>query len=384
MPEAYLTATGAFLPGPPVSSDDIEKLLGHIGDEPSRLRARILRNNGIVARHYAIDRETGRPSHTSAQLAAEAVRVALRKRGLSLADLDVLAAATSIPEHSVPGHASMVHGELGSHPFEIASMHGVCSAGITALKYATMAVRGGEARVAVASAVERTSSVLRAAHFTAELRARTAAEEDDLYIGFDQEFLRYMLSDGAGAVVVEPAPREGGLSLRIEWVDLVSFAHELPTCMYMGGQRTVGGGLRGWRDGDSLDAAIRAGELNLHQDVKLLGTHIVQTCARSLEMLKAKRPLDAASVSWFLPHYSSEFFRAKTHDELVRVGFPIPYERWCSNLVERGNVGSASAFVMLDDFCASGRLRAGDTVLLMVPESGRFSCAWAMLRAVAA
>jgi hypothetical protein len=37
---------------------------------------------------------------------------------------------------------------------------------------------------------------------------------------------------------------------------------------------------------------------------------------------------------------------------------------------------------MVDDLLASGRVRAGDTLLLLVPESGRFSCAWALLRAV--
>src|SRR5688572_463842 len=105
MPDAFLTATGAFLPGPPVTSDDIERVLGQLGDEPSRLRGRILRNNGIQARHYAIDRESGRPTHTSAQLAAEAVRVAIGRRGVPLADVDLLASATSVPEHSVPGHA---------------------------------------------------------------------------------------------------------------------------------------------------------------------------------------------------------------------------------------------------------------------------------------
>ena len=191
-----------------------------------------------------------------------------------------------------------------------------------------------------------------------------------------------LLSDGAGACLVQDKPKDSGLSLKVEWVELVSFAHELPVCMYMGGERTPSGGLVGWRDGESLEAGIRAGVLNIHQDVKVLGKHIVSTCARSLELLRRKHRFTPDDATWFLPHYSSEFFRDKTHDALVDVGFPIPYERWCSNLTERGNTGCASSLIMLDDFLASGRLRRGDGVVLLVPESGRFSCGWAMLRAV--
>lgn len=381
---AFITATSSVLPGLPVSNDEIEAVLGQVGSDPSRLRGRILRNNGIQSRHYAIDRATGLPTHTTAQLAAEAVRRACDQRGLPVEAVDVLACATSIPEHLMPGHASSVHGELGTHPCETATMHGVCGAGFTALKYAAMAVQTGSASTTVAVGAERTSMVLRSGAFRAELAARTLAEEQDPYIGFDQEFLRWMLSDGAGAFVLQDAPRPGQLSLQVEWIDAVSFAHELPTCMYMGGVRTPNGGLSGWRDGASMEDAIRTGALNIHQDVKLLAANMVTTCSRSFQILRERRGLHAEQVNWLLPHYSSEFFRSKTSDALDAVGFHIPYDRWCSNLITRGNTGCASILIMLDDFLASGRLREGDGVLLLVPESGRFSCGWAMLRAVSA
>lgn len=382
MPDAFITATSSVLPGPAIPNDAIEQVLGRVGTAPSRLRSRILKNNGIRQRHYAIDPTTGRPTHTTAGLAAEAIRAAVQSRGIPLTDIELMACATSIPEHLMPGHASMVHGELKSHACEIASLHGVCSAGISALKYATMAVQSGGTKNAVVSGTERTSMVLRGGAFRAEIAARTQAEEEDPYLGFNQEFLRWMLSDGAGACVVQDKPRESGLSLKVEWVELVSFAHELPVCMYMGGTPTADGGLVGWRDGESMEEGIRAGVLNIHQEVKLLGKHIVSTCARSLETVQRKHRFTPDDVTWFLPHYSSEFFRDKTHDALQDVGFPIPYERWCSNLTERGNTGCASSLIMLDDFLASGRLQKGDGVVLLVPESGRFSCGWAMLRAV--
>ncbi len=381
--DAFITAASAVLPGPAVANDDIESVLGALETGPSRLLARILRNNGIETRHYAIDRETHQPTHSSAQLAAQSVRAVCDLGGVQLTDVDLLACATSVPDQVVPGHASMVHGELGSHACEIVTTHGVCCAGMTALKYAVMAVRDGSTHTAVANAVERTSSFLRAPHFSAELKARTRAEEADPNIAFDQEFLRWMLSDGAGAVLVQGQPAPDRLSLRVEWIELVSFAHELPTCMYMGGQRTASGGLLGWRDTDSLDQALRGGFFNLHQDVKVLSKHIIEvTVTRTLEQIRKRRDLRAEDIDWMLPHYSSEYFRQKSFDGLARAGFEIPYEKWCSNLVQRGNTGCASILIMLADFLDSGRLNEGDAVLLIVPESGRFSSAWALLRAV--
>ena len=375
---AFITQTGAHLPGPPLDNDAIEERLGFLDARSGRLKRRILRNNGIQTRHYALDAD-GQPTESSAQMAAAAIRRATRD--IDPNSIDLLACGTSIVEHLVPGHASSVHGELGTHPCEIVTTGGVCCAGITALKYAAMAVGGGHARRAVASGTERTSAFLRQAHFSSELEARKV-DEDDPYVGFDQGFLRWMLSDGSGAVLVENEPRPSGLSLRIEWIELTSYAHELPTCMYMGGERTDDGGLKSLWDFDSMDTALKKGLLNLHQDVKALGEHIIDAGARSLLRALEKHPLSPEGVDYLLPHYSSEFFRDKTHARLAEVRFPIAQDKWRSNLVERGNTGCASIFIMLDDFLASGELKKGERVLLLVPESGRFSAALALLTAV--
>jgi 3-oxoacyl-[acyl-carrier-protein] synthase-3 len=53
----YVTAMGKFLPGEPVGNDEIEDHIGRVGGKPSRLRSRILRQNGIRTRHYATRRD---------------------------------------------------------------------------------------------------------------------------------------------------------------------------------------------------------------------------------------------------------------------------------------------------------------------------------------
>src|SRR5689334_19473998 len=153
MQPVYIQKLSAFLPNAPISNDEMEKVLGQINGKPSRVRRIILRSNGILARHYVIDPQTGEPRFNNAQLTAEAVR-GLSGDGFSLSQLDLLACGTSSPDQIAPGHAVMVHGELGNVPCETVSMAGICCAGIGALKYAHMAVASGAARRAVATGSE--------------------------------------------------------------------------------------------------------------------------------------------------------------------------------------------------------------------------------------
>jgi 3-oxoacyl-[acyl-carrier-protein] synthase-3 len=67
---------------------------------------------------------------------------------------------------------------------------------------------------------------------------------------------------------------------------------------------------------------------------------------------------------------------------MEEIGFPVPPERWFSNLATKGNTGSASIFILLEELFHSGRLRKGERLLCMIPESGRFSIAYMHLTVV--
>ena len=59
-------------------------------------------------------------------------------------------------------------------------------------------------------------------------------------------------------------------------------------------------------------------------------------------------------------------------------------EMWYSNLTRVGNIGSAAIFVILDEMMTDGLINDGDTLLCMVPESGRFVVSFMHLTAVSA
>ncbi len=374
--EVFLTRTGAFLPFEPVGNDQIEDVLGLVGGKPSRARRLVLRSNGIVSRHYAIDRATGEPAMNNAQLTARAIQAL----GDDIGHIDCLATGTSLPDQLMPGHAVMVHGELGWPRLEAISCAGICLAGTAALKHAWLSVRAGDARRAVATGSELASPILLGRNFEAEHEQKVQALETRPEIAFEKDFLRWMLSDGAGAVLLETAPR-GPLSLRIDWIELSSAAHELPTCMYAGAEKNSDESLRGWLSYSASEWQAQS-IFSVKQDVRLLNDNIVRASAEALHAVIEKHHLRADDIDWFLPHLSSAYFIQPTLDSLARAGLDIPRARWFTNLTTKGNTGSASPYIMLDELFRSGRIKPGQKLLMFIPESGRFSSGFVFMEAV--
>jgi 3-oxoacyl-[acyl-carrier-protein] synthase-3 len=374
--EVFITRTGAFLPLEPVGNDEIEQVLGMVGGRPSKARRIILRSNGIRTRYYALDRATGEPVMTNAQMAAKAVRALGEVSGVGC-----LAAATSHPDQLLPGHGVMVHGELGWPRLEVVSLAGVCVAGAAAFKHAWLSVRAGDVRRAVAVASEMPSPMLRGRNFEAEAEHKVLELEEKPEIAFEKDFLRWMLSDGAGAVLLENEPC-APLSLRVDWVELSSAAHELPPCMYAGAEKNSDQSLTGWQCFTSEEWATRS-IFTVKQDVKLLNEHVIRaTLTEPLRVLVEKYNLASQRIDWFLPHFSSQYFAEPVAAGVAAAGLNIPRENWFTNLESKGNTGSASPYIMLDELFRSGRIKKGHKLLMYIPESGRFSSGFIFAEAV--
>ena len=199
--DSFITGTGAFLPGEPIPNDRMEDFIGRVGGRKSSVGQRALRWNGIDTRHYALTPD-GSIRHTGASMSAAAVRAALDDAGLGREDLDLLATATTQGDYLVPGHASAVHGELGGGPLELASFQSVCASSLMAAKAAHLSVRAGETDCAAVVASEFSSRWFRPSFYEG-----TALLDAKGRLAMEADFLRWTLSDGAGAIIVEPKPR---------------------------------------------------------------------------------------------------------------------------------------------------------------------------------
>lgn len=374
--EVFINKTATFLPFDPVNNDEIEAVLGMVGGKPSRARRIVLRSNGIQSRHYAIDRATGRVAMTNAQLTAQAIS-ALGGIG----DVELLSCGTSSPDQLLPNHAVMVHGELKWPRLQVVSLSGICVSGAAALKHAWLAVRAGDVQRAVATGSELASASLCAGNFAAEVEHKLQELEHHPEIAFEKDFLRWMLSDGAGAFLLENRPR-GPQSLRMDWVELSSAAHELQACMYAGSEKSADGSMLGYRRFDTSEWGAKS-IFSLKQDVRLLNENVIRaTLSEPLAAVMKKRNLSVQDIDWFLPHISSQYFAEPVAQGLADIGLAIPRERWFSNLASKGNTGSAAPFIMLDELFRSGRIKKGQKLLMYIPESGRFSSAFVYLEAV--
>jgi 3-oxoacyl-[acyl-carrier-protein] synthase-3 len=376
MYDVFITKASTYLPNEPVSNDEMETYLGYINDKPSKARSLILRNNKITTRYYALDKN-GKPTHTNAQITAKAVEM-LFDENFSKENMELLSCGTTSADQIQPSHASMVHGELNlGKSIEINTSTGLCNSGMNAFNYGFLSVKAGVKENAVCVGSERFSAWMTADKFNHEAENLKLLEERPI-IAFKREFLRWMLSDGAGALLLENKPRENSTSLKVEFIDFYSYAHEIEACMYAGCEKQEDGSLKSWADYPS-DEWLKESIFALKQDTKILDQYILVKGAESLRSSFDKHNLDPDSIDHVLAHISSGYFKEGLKNEFANVGLDFPWEKWFYNLSEVGNIGAGSIFIALEKLMNSGRLKKGEKVLLCVPESGRFAYSCALL-----
>lgn len=354
MYDVFITKASTYLPNEPVSNEEMESYLGLVNNTPSKARALILRNNKIKTRYYALDKN-GNATHTNAQITAKAVE-GLFDEKFNRADMQLLSCGTSSADQIQPSHSSMVHGELNiGKSIEVNTATGLCNSGMNALNYGFLNVKAGIKDNAVCVGSERMSAWMTADKFNHEAENLKLLEERPI-VAFKREFLRWMLSDGAGAFLLENKPRENETSLKIEWIDFYSYAHEIEACMYSGCEKQEDGSLKSWAEYPAeewLNQSIFA----LKQDTKLLDKYILVKGAESLRASFTKHDLDPDSIDHVLAHISSGYFKEGLKEEFAKVGLDFPWEKWFYNLSEVGNIGAGSIFIAVEQLMNSGKLK---------------------------
>ncbi|WP_394970392.1 3-oxoacyl-[acyl-carrier-protein] synthase III C-terminal domain-containing protein [uncultured Croceitalea sp.] len=372
----YINAIGKYLPGKPIGNDEMEEYLGMINGKPSRSKNRMLAQNGIKNRYYALDK-LQKTTESVSGMAIKAINACMERSDIDKESIQFLSAATTQGDLPIPGFASMVHGGSELPVCEISSHQSVCAAGMMAIKNAFMHVQSGEADNAIACAGELASRMFKAERFE---------NQDSIHekgsLPLETDFLRWMLSDGAGAFLMQQKPATDTFSLKIEWIELKSHATLFEPCMYTGMNKTADGQQgQSWIDYKSFSDADKAGAINLKQDIRLVN-HIVGLGVQHFFQLIDESKMNPKKLDWFLCHYSSEYFKQPILDLLNKGGVEIPEEKWFTNLHSKGNTGSASIFIMLEELLNTKDLKDGQKILCMVPESGRFITSFMLLTVV--
>lgn len=370
----FINRIASFLPNDPIGNEDMEKFLGMVNDTPSRVRPIILRQNGIKTRYYALD-EDQNITHTNAELAMNAIRN-LNLDSKTMDSIEFLACGTSMPDQLMPSHASMVHGLAIDHPVEIASLAGVCMSGLMALKTACFSIQTGNSQNAISVASELISPTMLSKFFNEEIAHKQLIEENP-HLAFEKDFLRFMLSDGAAALYLSDT-QENENALRVEWIKTYSYANVQPACMYMWSEKMENGDLKGWKFFTGKDMSEKS-VWSLKQDVRQLNQYAMLHFVDAVEASLKATNTPCSDITYVIPHLSSMYFYDKLDAEFKKRGMNLPTSKWFTNLTTVGNVGSASPFLALNEFIKEHNPKKGEKILLIVPESGRFSCGAALL-----
>lgn len=351
MTNCYITSTGSYLPGEPVDNENIKQYLGKVLGE-GRVRRKILNANGIQTRHYALDKKQN-ATHSLYELAAEAVRDCLPQDQSSL-NIDYLSAGTTYAPLLAPGLSSLLHDQLSkdkviNHSLEINSNSGICSSGAQAIVNAARAVKSGDAHAAICVGVEQSSVGLKSKAFRTTYDISAILRDVRASKWFMAVFLRFMLSDGAGAFLLEQQPRDQGVSLKVNWSYSRSFANQAPLCMQLPSRTMI-----------------------LSQDVTILARYMAPLSRKALEGALCEHGEKLDNYTMVLPHMSSYYFEPAVKKIMAKLSpnREVPY--W-TNLRTAGNTGAASIFIMLDEYLKTQPVTVGDRILLFVPESGQFN-----------
>ena len=182
---------------------------------------------------------------------------------------------------------------------------------------------------------------------------------------------RYMLSDGAAAVLLQNKCEPG--NLKIEWIETVSYANLQPACMYMWADYNEIGRFISWKE-FSTDEISKKSVWSIKQNVKLLNKVAIKYFVNAIELAFQRHPnSNVKNIKYVIPHISSMFFYNKLSEEIINRGLDLPIEKWFTNLTTVGNCGSVAIFAALDELLQTKQIINGDQILLLIPESGRFS-----------
>jgi 3-oxoacyl-[acyl-carrier-protein] synthase III len=312
-----VAGTGSYLPKKIITNHDLEKMVDTT-DEWIRTRT------GIERRHIAADGET------TVDLAEHAARRALEAAGVAPAEVDFIAFGTTTPDLVFPNCGTLLQQRLGCRGVPAFSLETACAGFMYALSIADKYVRCGEARRALVIGAETLSRIT----------------------DWSDRGTAVLFADGAGAVLLEPAPTPGVLSTHLhsdgEYKDL----------LYCG-------------SGVSKGFAAKLAISMVGSEVfKIAVTKLGQVVDETL----AANGLDRGSLDWLVPHQANIRIVQATARKLE-----IPMERVIVTVQDHGNTSAASVPLALDVAVRDGRIRRGE-LLLLEAFGGGFTWGSALVR----
>lgn len=303
---AAIAGLGSYVPEKVVTNLDLEKIV-----ETS--------DQWIQDRTGIRERRIAEPGTTTFSLATEAARRALANAGVTAGEVDLIICATSSPDGPFPSVACRVQEQLGAPGACAFDLLAACTGFAYALSVAESYIAGGRAETVLVIGAEVLSRL----------------------VDWTDRGTCVIFADGAGAAVVRPATR--GAGFRAWCLGADGRGYDQITC----GNVPVG--------------AYAA--LDKEPKIGMKGPEVFRF-ATDIFIRQAYAVAEAAGISideidLFVPHQAN---RRIIEAAARRVGLPM--ERVMVNIDRYGNTSTATIPLALTEAAETGRLKAGDKVLI--------------------
>ena len=288
---------------------------------------------GIIGRRRADKGEA------TSDLATQAALAAIKSSGLSVEDVGLIVLSTTSQDMFMPSTACIVQRNIGAKKAAAFDINASCSGFLYALNIAEMFIRSGQTTTALVIA--------------AEVKSRFVDPRD--------KETAILFGDGAGAVVLS---NKNSLSLRER--DRVRVgqglsAEILNTWLYADG--TNWNWINLPAGGTRLPASQQTIKSGLHF-MQMDGSKVYRKAIKTFESLLTdtikKCGLNPDDIDHFVFHQANLRIIKQV---ISRLG--IPEEKVPVTITNTGNTSSASIPITLDQLIRGGRIKRGETVLMV-------------------
>ncbi|HUR37360.1 MAG TPA: beta-ketoacyl-ACP synthase III [Terriglobales bacterium] len=309
---AKVTALGTYVPPRLLTNEDLEKMV----DTTSTW---IMERTGIKQRHIAED------GVATSDMAVEAVRPMLEKRGIAPTEIEAIVLGTVTPDMLFPSTACLVQDKLGCKGAWGFDVSAACSGFLYALQTGVQFVQTGAHKKVLVIGADKMSSI----------------------INYEDRATCVIFGDGAGAVLIEPAA-EGDENIFIDYLHEIDGSGACSLYMPAGGSK--------------LPPSFETIEKKMHyvhQDGQAVFKYAVRKMSEVAEKLLQRNGLTGADVDVFIPHQAN---RRIIMSAAERLG--MPDEKVVINIGEFGNTTAGTIPLAMGTAVAEGKLKKGDLVLL--------------------
>ena len=308
---AKISSIGAYVPPKLLTNADLEKMVA-TSDEW------IVERTGIRERHIV---EAG---VATSDLAVEAARCCLARRGIDAGEIEVIIVATVTPDMFFPSTACLVQHRLGIEGAWGFDLSAACSGFPYALQVGAKLIESGMHKKVLVIGADVMSSI----------------------IDYTDRATCVIFGDGAGAVLIEPCEADE--------VGLIDYWHEIDGSGAAALNMPGGGSLH-----PPTVETVAAKMHYVHQDGQAVYKFAVRKMAEAAETILQRNGIEGKDLGCFIPHQANKRIILSTAERLG-----MPESSVIINIDRFGNTTAATIPMAMQTALDEGRLKKGDLVLL--------------------